>query len=138
MSDLDDDSFLSDLGIEDNSEPQDPNTKFYAFLTSPPMPRIANLVYWLGHEMARFQYTKGKGMLVQREEIKVTPKGPVKGFANVTTTDYARASIEYYLLMMYLPRFRHTEEHRQLCEMDKVLDLLMNDEEVKKKIHKRY
>lgn len=139
MSDiLDDDSFLADLGIEDNSSGKSPDERFYQSICALPMPKIGNLIYWLRHEMARFQYTKGKGILIQREEVKATPKGPTRVNKDVTPQDYARTSIEYYLLMVYLPRFRHTEDHRPLCTMETTLDLIMGNEEVRTAINKRY
>lgn len=132
------DEFLADLGIKDASAGMTPDEKFYYDITSGGMPKIGNLIYWLRHEMARFQYTKGKGILIQREEIKQSPKGPTKVNKDITNLDYARLSIEYYLLMTYLPRFRHTEEHRSLCTMDTVLDMILANENVKTVINKRY
>lgn len=139
MSSIDDvDDFLADLGIKDASASMTPDEKFYYDITAGGMPKIGNLIYWLRHEMARFQYTKGKGILIQREEIKASPKGPVKGYKEVTNLDYARTSIEYYLLMTYLPRFRHTEDHRPLCTMGTVLDMVLANDDVKAVINKKY
>lgn len=134
MSELEDD-FLDDLGFE-QAPKKGPNESFLDYLNSPPHPRIGNLVFWLKHEMAKFQFTC-EYYSTHKEVTVSTPKGPTKTWKDITKEDYARISIEYYLLMTYLPRFRRVDE-RPLCDMSTVLDSIMKVEEIKHVIKKNY
>jgi len=56
---------------------------------------------------------------------------------DVTALEYAKLGIEYYLLVYHLPRFRALD-HRPVCSMSKVVDMLAAHEDILEVINKKY
>lgn len=141
------DDFMESLGMSSGPmAPQTPEEEFYEYLSSPPAPRIATIRYWVMHEMSKFQFLKEKQTLIQvKEDKEVSIPGAATAKTIKTVTKdldqlgYAKLSLEYYLLMHHLPRFQLVERnHKPVCSMSIMVDLLANNDIIKEVIYKRY
>lgn len=143
--DLDD--FMESLGMSSAPmAPQTPEEEFYEYLTSPPAPRVATIRWWMTHEMSKFQFLLEKQVIIQvkaEKEVNIPGAASAKTIKTITKDldqlGFAKLSLEYYLLMHHLPRFRLIErDHKPVCSMSKMVDLLADNEVIKEAIYKRY
>jgi len=123
-------SLLEDLGIVDPFAGDTPERNFYNYLTGEKHPKLYNCEYWLRHQLAVYTY-------LQDEKHLLTTKAAGATRIKVSMQELCRALLEYYFQMFHLARFMRTDG-RPACDMDKVLDLVMAHESIKKYLHKSY
>lgn len=147
--------FLSELGFgAPKKANQTPEEEFYDDLTGQNGTRyakIANLRYWLNHEMSGFQFLKESGIKITKQDdapIAITIPGamvkPAQGSKTVqrqiTNLEYLKLKIEYYMLMTHYPHFKviPDQPQRRVCSMSKIVDLCAEHESIKELVHKKY
>lgn len=121
---------LSDFGIE-TQEPLSPEQDFYRWLVYGPMPRMANIKHWLQHEMCVIGFLQDKGAHILKQGSKIGGAGLV--YNKVPVKELARNCLHYYLLLYHKARFVRTDG-REACDIEKVLDLVVEHELIKKLI----
>lgn len=145
------DDFLSAFG--DGKPPREYNTpedEFYDKMVQGKVNKLGNLRYYLNsHELPKFQFLKQKNTTIQTT-IEVESK-PIPGAVttkhlktktkiDLSQEEYIKLSIEYYLLMYYLPYFLRDEQapHRQVCSISKVVEMLSEHPDIKELREKKY
>lgn len=107
----------------------------YGILTEGLAPKIDNCRYWLGHQMALFQYlTKDADKKITTDTI-VDGKAVAKQLSNL---DYAKLMIKYYLSMHHLPWFQDLQNGTPKADMTKVIDMLLQHEALKAVVEKKW
>jgi hypothetical protein len=121
------DSVLNDLGIGDAIPNETPEQKLYRDLTTgKPYPKFPNCIYWLKHELRVYNH------LIEKTWHVSKPNGATR--LQVSYKDLARAFLEYYFLMVYLPYFEGEDALRRgvAVNMERFLDIVMEDSVIKK------
>ena len=145
------DDFLSVFGdgkpTRENYTPED---EFYDKMTQGKVNKLGNLRYYLNsHELPKFQFFKQKQVYIQLEKLveskpivgTISQKAQsIKVKTNLTQEEYIKLSIEYYLLMYYLPYFFLEDQapHRQVCSLSKVVDMLSEHSDIRELREKKY
>src|ERR1700704_1196055 len=107
------DSILDGLGVD--TTPESPEKAFYIQLTEEgKYKRIENCIYWLKHELCLYEDLKNKSWSIVR------PSGNTH--SRVPQLEVARAMLEYYFLMYFLPKFEN--ERGTVLSMSAFLDLV--------------
>lgn len=131
-------------------EPSTPEDEFIAKMTAGTIQRIGNFRYMLNAgELPKFQFLKEKGIRIQREVEKETKPIPgaqsakpikTRTWEDLPQEEYIKLSLEYYLLVHYLPYFMRDEDapHRQVCSLSKVVEMLAEHDSIKELRGKKY
>lgn len=123
------------LGLDKCFVEKTPEEKFMTEYTYGSNPKIINFYHWLKHNMAEFQHLNEKGLYLYKNTIHQGQATKVM----VTATEYARAMTEYFLLMCHFYSFdTRRSDKAAICNMSKVIELLLELGEVKEIISKKY
>lgn len=113
--------------------------------------KMANIRYWLNHEMSALQHLREKGVsltvmadAVEAKSIPGAVAKPVQGSKKISkllsNEEYLKIRLEYYLLMTYYPRFLviPNEPQRRVCSMSVMVDKIAEYPTIKELVNKRY
>lgn len=119
-------------GDFDIKEPEPVTTELGLFQrwTEGKHPKIFNCHYWLKHELYVYKSLQEKLWIVSK------PNGPTR--LQVSNKELARALLEYYFEMVTHSSFygERTGERGKLVDMDKFLDLVIEEPTIKKLIER--
>jgi len=99
--------------------------QFYQWLISDKHPKLYNCEYWLKHQLYIYEH-------VSEHYLLTKPVGTAR--VQVSKQELIRVLLVYYFYMHYLPKFERTDG-RLACDMDKFLDLVMGNPDIKKYLH---
>lgn len=121
------DEFYDMLNIHIKPD-QTPEEKFFDELTEGRYPKISNALYWLKHEL--FVYT------FLQDKMYIVTKPSKDGRIQLSTKELARAFLQYYFDMIYLPRFETDRPERKhlMVNQEKFLDMILDYPLIKKTI----
>lgn len=125
------DDLFSLLELDDT--PFDANDRFWEELTTGSYKKISNIRYWLITEMSRFEHLKERN-------VKITKNKVTNGAhqdAPLSRIEWAKISLEYYLMCYHLPRFDkeiHKSNTLGVCDMAVMIDRIAAYEDVREVI----
>lgn len=134
-TDDDYDSLMDMLGLGDALEPT-PEIKFIRDQTAGSTPKLINYYHWLTQIMAQFQFQKEEGIRVTKSLVRDGKPGSF----DLSPLEYATTMSKYYLFSVHGSRFFKDSgiDKALLCDVDVVINLLLDLEPVRKIIWKKF
>lgn len=124
--DFDLDEMLDDLGPSNIPSNETPEQKLYRELTAEgKYKKIENARFWLKHELYLAHDLEQQGYIVYKPHKDQRVK--------VSRLELAKKYLEYYFLMMYLPRFEtdRPEMQHKLIKMGPFVDMIVEHPVIK-------